>query len=567
MEHLILLTVLVEAFALIATGCGGAPQLQGSHWVRKAPASASETGYVVETKDAAAVEQLLEKNNATGRVLDAQDGRYELFNISAAAISAALPQARIRKNVFIANALPPAGKISQSTNEPPKNPKCRDPKTPEEKFQFDVSATNHVQELSEKKRVISISDPHITFAAATNAIEVMWLVYGPEGLQANDTLFKGMTLDFDANLPGSYTIMARARNAAGICQIASGTFGVTWPKVAYLGPSTTALPVPTAEAYSTFAHLMTVGALNAWTKAKGDRVKIAIVDSGVNYNHPDLRPNIAVTQSELIPNGKDNDLNGFINDAYGWDFVNGDNLPYDDNGHGTHVAGLAAGARFGIAPHASILPVKVATAVGEVDGASLESGIYYAIKSGANIINISIGAPGELLAFENEAIHMAESRGILVVVAALNDGKDNDLSPVYPANLATVDSNVISVAATTLEGALTQYSNFGLNNVTMAAPGGGDDMKIDGLLGPDFRKAASGGYTRMSGTSMASPVVAGVAALVKSADPYLSPRQLKRVIMGTGTFSPALSGKLMVPEVVNAAAAVNRAQFHVEGGQ
>src|SRR5690606_17709986 len=207
-----------------------------------------------------------------------------------------------------------------------------------------------------------------------------------------------------------------------------------------------------------------------------------------------------------------------------YDFYNGDNYPNDDHGHGTHVAGLAAGTRSGVAPKAKIMPIKVLNSNGQGDIATIAAGILYALDMGADIINLSLGGVGSQMAQRDiesliSGVRLAESKGRLLVAAAGNGGDDflgdcNDEDPIYPSSFQT--DSIISVAAVDSYNNLAYYSNYGGSTVHIAAPGGNGGY--EGLNSTTI----DGSYNYMSGTSMATPLVSGLAALIKSSNPNLS---------------------------------------------
>ncbi|MDP7321043.1 MAG: S8 family serine peptidase [Bacteriovoracaceae bacterium] len=313
-----------------------------------------------------------------------------------------------------------------------------------------------------------------------------------------------------------------------------------------------------------FPHLEQIKALQ--NKFLGEGITIAIIDTGVYYNHPHLSPNILLNGLDKHGSNADNqdsDNNGFIDDYVGWDFYNGDAYPIDDNGHGTHVAGLAASTYMGIAPKAKILPVKVLSSDGRGDLGTIAAGIFYAIDRGADIINLSLGGTAgsqvsaELQTLIN-ATRTAKSNNTLLVAAAGNGGNDgigdcNDNLPVYPANIQ--EENLISVASVDAYNQITEYSNFGGATVHIAAPGG--DVYTGGLysvgipscFGPCSQDDIP--YRSSMGTSMSTPIVAGLAAVIKSANKTTSPKKIRDIILKTGTTIPQLEGLLVSPSVIN----------------
>lgn len=277
----------------------------------------------------------------------------------------------------------------------------------------------------------------------------------------------------------------------------------------------------------------------AWDISKGDpTIKIAVVDNAVDVTHEDLAANIWTNPNEIL-DGKDNDGNGKIDDINGWDFVgNVTNIDLnmgaykEDNNtkpasnsisHGTHVSGCAAAVGdnskgiAGAAFKCSIIPVKCGTDNPNLIGIYRGyEGILYAAKLGADIINCSWGGPGGSL-LEQDIINQAVALGSLVVVAAGNDGKDIDKSPQYPACF----DNVVCVGASTSTDKSAYYSNFGYTN-TVYAPGSEILSSIPG-----------NSYKTENGTSMASPVTAGMAALIKSIHKDWTPAQIMRQMRST----------------------------------
>jgi subtilisin family serine protease len=216
-----------------------------------------------------------------------------------------------------------------------------------------------------------------------------------------------------------------------------------------------------------------IDAPNAWDIATGGEVIIAVLDTGVAHNHPDLAENMWTNPNEIL-DGTDSDGNGFVDDLRGWDFVDEDNEPMDPNGHGTFVSGIVAArgnngmGMAGVCWSARILPLRFLNGFGEGSVADAIEAINYAVSMGARVINASYGSIGFSSA-ELEAIQDAGEQGVLFVVAAGNRGADTDVSPEYPASYDL--DNIISVAATTQTDALALFSNYGKNTVDVGAPG------------------------------------------------------------------------------------------------
>lgn len=271
-------------------------------------------------------------------------------------------------------------------------------------------------------------------------------------------------------------------------------------------------------------ELNLVNAPTLWAKGyTGQGVVVAVVDTGVDSTHPDLKDNIWTNPGEVAGNGIDDDKNGFIDDINGWDFVDRDNTPLDLNSHGTHVAGAIAAERndfgvTGVAYNAKIMPVRV---IGLDGGSNLNvaAGIRYAADNGANVINLSLG--GSASSAIVDAVQYATQKGSFVVMAAGNDGSSQ---PIFPANIA----NQWGIAV----GAI----NINKNLATFSARAGA--VPLNYVVAPGVNVISTtpnNTYQSSSGTSMATPHVSGVAALFLSANPKLTPTQLTSLLTTNAT--------------------------------
>ena len=269
--------------------------------------------------------------------------------------------------------------------------------------------------------------------------------------------------------------------------------------------------------------LFQINASNAWDVGTGNAsIKVAIVDDAVEITHPDLAPVIWSNTAEVAGNGIDDDANGYIDDINGYDVANDDNNPNPDSpissyDHGTHVAGIAGAAtnnNLGVASighNLTLLPVKSTNSSSFVTHGY--EGIMYAVAAGADVINMSWGGSGSSITAQN-IISYAFGQGIVLVAAA---GNDNVSTVFYPAGY----SEVISVASTTYGDAKSSFSNFG-TWIDISAPGSAIYSTVPG-----------GGYQTKQGTSMASPLVAGLAGLMLSLNPSLSPADIESCILST----------------------------------
>jgi subtilisin family serine protease len=279
-----------------------------------------------------------------------------------------------------------------------------------------------------------------------------------------------------------------------------------------------------------------VAAPQAWDR-QTTCSKVAVLDSGVDKDHPDLRPNVWVNSNEKKSNGKDDDDNGYVDDYYGVDIVDGKGSGLDDNGHGTHVAGIigAAGNNAngvsGICWRTTIIAVKFLDERGRGGVSDAVAAIEYAVRRKAKVINCSFGSSSKSKSLE-DAVEYAKDKGALLVVAAGNDGDNLERDPQYPA--AYTDGNILSVAATTASDTLAGFSNYGSESVDLAAPGQNILSTLPG-----------GEFGLQDGTSMAAPLVAGAAALLRKVDDSLSYGELKAALRDQVDRVPSLDGRVV----------------------
>lgn len=280
----------------------------------------------------------------------------------------------------------------------------------------------------------------------------------------------------------------------------------------------TAFLVPTDPSYSVLWGMTKIQAPQAWDVHTGSGVVVAVVDTGVDYNHPDLAATMWVNVDEVAGNGVDDDGNGFVDDARGWNFAYGNANPMDDHSHGTHVAGTVAAVAnnsvgvVGVAFNARWMAVKGLDSAGSGGNADLAAGVIYAADNGADVINASWGGTVSDSVLSN-AVAYAQSHGVVVVAAAGNSNAD--VSGFYPASYP----GVIAVAATDTADQRAAFSNWG-SRIDVSAPG----VSI-------FSTKPGASYGYLQGTSMASPHVAGVAALVLSKFPALSVAQVRTSLL------------------------------------
>jgi subtilisin family serine protease len=276
----------------------------------------------------------------------------------------------------------------------------------------------------------------------------------------------------------------------------------------------------------------------AWRTATGAGVTVGVVDSGVDDAHEDLAGRIATNAGETgagrETNGADDDGDGKVDDARGWDFVDGDNTPQDGDGHGTHVSGTIAAANgngagiSGVAPDAKVYPLRVLDDTGDGAWSALADAFDLAGDMGLRVVNASLGGAGDLDALF-QPIFDAHP-GTLYVVAAGNNGQDLDHGGLFtPCQVPS--ANVLCVAASDQNDERASFSNYGAASADLFAPG----VNIVSTYN-------DGGYVAMGGTSMATPHVAGEAALLLSADPSLTTAQVKAALLAGTETRPGLAG-------------------------
>jgi len=285
--------------------------------------------------------------------------------------------------------------------------------------------------------------------------------------------------------------------------------------------------IPNDPLYDYLYGIKNLECLSAWKKTEGDEVLVAVVDSGVDYNHPDIKNNMWQNQ----------------NGEYGFNFVNNTSDPLDDDGHGTHVAGTIAATGnnkigiIGVAPKAKIMALKGLSPNGGF-GSNLAKCIKYAVDHGASIINNSWG-PGKSI-HVRRAIEYADRKGVIVLFAAGNENEE------ITADMAAGYSRTISVAAVNRRDSRASFSNYG-KLVDISAPG----VSIQSL------RFNSGDYTGKSGTSMACPHVAGIVALIKSLKPKIKKKEVLSILQKYSDSHFSDSGKYIGQGRVNARKVTN----------
>ncbi|EKD76279.1 MAG: peptidase S8/S53 subtilisin kexin sedolisin [uncultured bacterium] len=300
----------------------------------------------------------------------------------------------------------------------------------------------------------------------------------------------------------------------------------------------------------------------AWDTTTGDRsIVVAVIDSGIDLDHPDLVDNIWINSDEIADNGIDDDENGYIDDVNGWDFIDNDNDPNSTPDsvspndtyvlHGTHVSGIigATGNNgqgvAGINWEVSLMPLRIFGDDGASDIGAILDAIAYAEANGATILNMSYGSP-YASSLEEDAMAEAYTAGLLSVAAAGNNSENLNTTPYYPVCY----DDVIGVAAVDSTDAAASFTNYGADCVDLAAPG-------DNILSTFYYDSTSDytePYGYFSGTSMATPVIVGVAALLKAVEPTLDSATLTDLLVNS---TDVLADTTLGSGRVNAATALD----------
>ena len=290
---------------------------------------------------------------------------------------------------------------------------------------------------------------------------------------------------------------------------------------------------------------------NAWKITTGNpNLVVGVIDTGIDNNHVDLKSNIWINTKEIAGNGIDDDKDGYIDDHNGWNFPNGTNNVFDDNSHGTHVSGIIAASAngrgtVGVAPNVKIMPLKATDYQGDLYTSDVISAIQYGTSHGVKLFNCSFGGE-DFSQSEYDAIKNSDA---LFMCAAGNgdaygNGINNDgVNKNYPSSFDL--PNIISVASVKSDGTLSTFSNYGLKSVDIAAPGS------------DIYSTVPGGYGSKSGTSMATPYVTGVVALVLSTNMNLTSIQVKNSIMKSTNKLPELEKVISTGAMVDAFGAIS----------
>lgn len=546
--------------AFLLTGCGSSLSSYKAQ-ERSAPKNSNDLGLLVSNASESEIVAALKNHpEARYRALDKSIGFYEVFNLSPDQLKNYI-SGEVNKNEWIAHPHRPVDTLAPADapgGEDLLEPCVRDSKRPIAKINVEAPVDG-LEGLLNVGTEISLSGEAQPHAEFPGQLRTAFAVAGPEDSLQTGLVEMGKKISFVPEAMGVYQILFIAQDARNVCEAKEIVIFVSGNRP-FIGNDADVEDELLKIKQEDFPHLEALNVPEAWEASQGKGVLIAVLDSGVNYNHPALVRNVRTNEKEIPGNGIDDDTNGHIDDYVGYDFANNDPYPFDDDGHGSHVAGLAVSSVFGVAKNAQLLPIKTLGPRGG-DIGSISASVRYAVDRGANILNMSFGSYGGAHPDFIRAINYAESKNVLVVAAAGNGhpffgtGLNNDVSPNFPASFP--HENIISVAATAKGHTLAPYSNYGVNSTDIAAPGG---MEPDDLIRSCYRdNPVRQNYIGYSGTSMATPLVSGIAALVWSLRPELSPTELRELLMQAGDVKPELEKLVQSSRTINAKTATDLA--------
>ncbi len=552
-------TIVLLIVSLGIAGCGEAPLSSYAHRQRQtAPQNESQVGLLVSHTDPTELAQLLKAEpEAEFRTLNEQHGLFEVYGLTAKQIQNYLPHVQIAKNDFIP--LQQTKLLPFSMESLPGLKECV--KSEQAPFAV-ITNSDKIQDGDVVDRGLTLhlsSDESKAHPAHKGKLIKAWGVAAPKGSAITDDIKVSENFELKPDSLGLYQILLVVQDERNVCAAEIFNLVVT-ANVSFQIPAQDER-LKTLDP-KMFSHRSRIHADEASVMSQGEGILIAVIDSGVNYNHPLLAPNIYINKKEIEGNGIDDDKNGFVDDVYGYDFANKDAFPYDDVGHGSHVAGLAAGLQFGMATKAKILPVKALGPQGG-DVGSIAASILYAVDQGAQVLNMSFGNYGKPHPTLLEALNYADQKNVVVVAAAGNGHPmtgapiNTDEMPNFPS--AASNKNIISVAASSKNQVLASYSNFGLQTVDIVLPGGDED---DLLMSCAHENMKNELFEGMSGTSMATPIASGLVAEILSLNPNLSPADVRRILMTTGSVKKELKSLIGSGRQVDAEQAV----LKVKGG-
>ncbi len=430
-----MITVAAAFGALMLSACANSnknsliPIIPSNQRVTHAPTNTSETGVIVSGLSKTALESLVAKNQSMRvRVINPKHGLYEIFGQTVATVRGEVDanQVLVEKNDYVP--------VPDETKEikakwtalkgitPPTNPNVNEgplaraiEKTQGVKLtggnldfvnscQFSKSemplvdvTTNQGENLQKTMTYFDLGQSITLNGGASRAqsgpVSYQWLVTAPDDSLLPPTFGHSSQIQYKPDAMGMHLYSLVVKDSHGFCNAILSQFYVSakdpFVPSPYFPSSALAKIDP---AHKFFWNIFNIGSAQSWKQAAGKGVTIAVIDSGVNYNHPALQPNVWINHGEIPYNQIDDDRNGFVDDVVGYNFAQNDAYPFDDFGHGSHVAGIAASQLFGAARDARIMPIK-ATFIGGMDIATVVGAIEYAVDNGATVINMSDGQP------------------------------------------------------------------------------------------------------------------------------------------------------------------------------
>ncbi|MBI5554485.1 MAG: S8 family serine peptidase [Elusimicrobia bacterium] len=412
----------------------------------------------------------------------------------------------------------------EEVNEPPR-------KTGEILVKLRASGSSHRQDVSLSIDTISaiiLKEMQPVFSATPQSSGSSQKLLSPQ----NSPLDEGLSRWFTVSLKDQQDLQRTlaAFEASGLVEYAEPVYiysVATTPNDPYYNTSGT-----WGQQYDDQWGLKSIQAEKAWNISRGSfSVIVAVIDTGVDYTHSDLSANIWTNTDEIPGNDIDDDHNGYIDDTMGWSFTTDSNEPMDTHGHGTHLSGIIAAIGnnnqgvTGVCWQAKIMPVKALTDSGAGASDKLAKAIKYAVDNGARVINISWGGYGNSVLIQ-DALTYAYNHNCVIVAAAGNN--NTNAERFFPGNY----SQAITVAACNASDQKASFSNYG-NNVDVTAPGV-DILSLKAKGTDMLHKEANivgGEYYRASGTSMATPFVSGLAALIIASDRNLTNLEVEEKII------------------------------------
>lgn len=563
----------------LTLGCGQGLERFKHRETQRAPQSSEQTGWIVSNANPEEMASLLDSHpTATFRSLGTHHGLYEVYGVEERDLRAQLGKSVIepnqwfplfegrngkardqRLNTMIHQAAMKLAASSSSETVAKCEEGDKGPSAVLDLVSHKVDA-NALLQVTRGQHVKLSSLRSTSHPESGGPVRAAWVVLAPEGARVPEMMVHGPELNLKAEAMGMYSLALVIQDQKNICGMDRLDFIVT-DNTPFQGRSGSSEKTGPGADRSKMYHLDLVKAEESWSLSEGSGITIAVLDSGINYNHPELQNNMAINGGEIPGNGIDDDGNGFVDDVVGYDFHQGDAAPYDDVGHGSHVAGLAAAQTFGLARKAQIISIKGLGITGG-DIASIAAGIIYGVDQGARIINLSLGSYAPPSIALMRAAQYAQRKGVLLVAAAGNGhpftgmGMDTDSVPNFPSALPY--PNIVAVAARGSTGPIAMYSNFGRNTVDIIAPGGGGEG--DGLISAFLDNPSGMLMAEMSGTSMATPIVSGIAAQVWALNPQLSAVQVRSILLQAGDKKPELQALVTSGRHIDARSALELAQ-------